>query len=40
MVYGHTHEPLLVPVSMTKYPEGKKGQMCPDTVTWGKRFHT
>jgi UDP-2,3-diacylglucosamine pyrophosphatase LpxH len=39
VVYGHTHDPLQVPVRTIKTPEGLKQYIYLNTGTWRKRYH-
>lgn len=39
VVYGHTHEPLQVPLSVSKGPDGPKAHVYLNTGTWRSRFH-
>jgi len=39
VVYGHTHDPLQVPIRTIKMPEGLKQHIYLNTGTWRTRYH-
>jgi hypothetical protein len=39
VVYGHSHEPLQMPVRVVGSPEGMKEHVYLNTGTWRRRYH-